>query len=69
MNYIGRNIIILGFVLIVIGLLMILGHKLGFSKLPGDIFIKKGSVTFFFPIVSCLILSLILSLILNLFRR
>jgi hypothetical protein len=38
------------------------------GKLPGDIFIKRGHATFYFPIVTCLALSLIVSLISRLFR-
>jgi len=65
----GKMILTLGIVFVVMGLFLILGGKFGLGKLPGDIYIKKGNVTFFFPIVSSIILSIILSLILNLFRR
>jgi hypothetical protein len=69
LDSLGKMILTFGIVLVVIGLFMIVGGKLGLGKLPGDIFIKRGNVTFFFPIVSSIIISLILSLILNLFRR
>lgn len=69
MDSLGKMILTLGIVFVVMGLFLILGGKFGLGKLPGDIYIKKGNVTFFFPIVSSIILSIILSLILNLFRR
>ncbi|WP_072744589.1 DUF2905 domain-containing protein [Sporanaerobacter acetigenes] len=65
----GRTLITIGVVLLIIGGIMILGEKVGLGKLPGDIFIQKGNFTFFFPIVSSIVISLILTLILNLFRR
>ncbi|WP_443217490.1 DUF2905 domain-containing protein [Sporolactobacillus sp. CQH2019] len=49
---------ITGAVLFVIGLCWPL-----IGRLPGDIFIKKGNVTFMFPIVTCIVISLVLSLI------
>ncbi|HEX68501.1 MAG TPA: DUF2905 domain-containing protein, partial [bacterium] len=41
----------------------------GFGKLPGDILIKKKNFTFYFPLATCLILSILLTLILNLIFR
>jgi Protein of unknown function (DUF2905) len=58
------------------GLIMILGFALwsGFGaawlgRLPGDIRIERGNSTFYFPIVTCLIISILFSLILSFFRR
>ena len=67
MGSFGKLFISIG--LIIIGGIFLLGEKFGLGKLPGDIFIQKGNFTFFFPIVSTLIISLILTLILNLFKR
>ncbi|KRD91795.1 hypothetical protein ASE51_01400 [Bacillus sp. Root147] len=53
-----KMLIILGGILVVIGLLW---QFVG--KLPGDIFIKKGNTTFYFPIVTCILVSVVLSLI------
>ncbi|WP_210622012.1 DUF2905 domain-containing protein, partial [Staphylococcus aureus] len=39
------------------------------GKVPGDIFVKKGNVTFFFPVVTCIIISVVLSILINLFGR
>ncbi len=69
LDSLGKMILTLGIALVFIGLLLMIGGKLGLGKLPGDILIRKGNVTFFFPIVSSIILSLILSLIFNLLRK
>lgn len=69
-DYFGRMILTFGIVLVVIGGLMLLGGKLfGLGRLPGDIFIQKGNFSFYFPLVTCIILSIVLTIILNLFRR
>ncbi|AGE64369.1 DUF2905 domain-containing protein [Bacillus subtilis] len=59
-----KIIMILGAVLLIIGAVL---HFVG--KMPGDIFVKKGNVTFFFPVVICIIISVVLSILLNLFGR
>jgi hypothetical protein len=69
MGSFGKLFISIGLIMIIIGGIFLLGEKFGLGKLPGDIFIQKGNFTFFFPIVSTLIISLILTLILNLFKR
>ncbi|WP_456324069.1 DUF2905 domain-containing protein [Desulfonauticus submarinus] len=68
---IGKFLILLGFLLIGIGVIFLLGDKLGFrfGGLPGDIVYKKGNFTFYFPWVTCLIVSMVLTLILSIFRR
>lgn len=65
----GRMILLMGVVLVLVGGILILGDKFGLGKLPGDIFIQKGNFTFFFPIVSTLIISIILTLLLNIFKK
>ena len=61
--------IIFGVVLIAAGLLWPLLHRIGLGRLPGDIVIERENFRFYFPIVTCLLLSVLLSLILWLFRR
>ena len=63
----SRTLIIVGIVLVGVGLLMKLGLPIG--RLPGDIVIRRGSGSFYFPIVTCLIVSVVLSLIAMLVRR
>jgi len=69
MNSFGKLFVIIGLFMIVLGGILILGERFGFGKLPGDIFIERENFTFFFPIVSSLIISLILTLLLNIFRK
>jgi hypothetical protein len=67
---IGKIFFIIGAVLLVLGALYTFLPNLGFPpKLPGDILMKRGNFTFYFPIVTSILLSIILSIILNLFLR
>ena len=63
----GKLIIGAGIVLVALGTLMLLFGKIG--GLPGDIHIRRGNFTFFFPIVTCIVLSLVLTLVLQLVVR
>jgi DUF2905 family protein len=70
----GRMLLILGIVLVGVGALLVFGAKLPFrlGRLPGDIVYQGRKSTFYFPIVTCLVVSLALTLffwIINLFRR
>ena len=72
MNFaqLGEMLIGFGALMIVLGGAMVLLGKIpGLGKLPGDILIKGEHGSFYFPIVSCIILSVLLSIILNLFNR
>ena len=62
-----RFFILAGLVLVAIGLVMKLGVP--FGRLPGDIVIQRGNSTFYFPIVTCIVLSVALSILAALFRR
>jgi len=62
----GKFLVITGVVLVGLGLLLMAGAKvasLGIGKLPGDIAYKGKNVTFYFPVVTCLVLSVVLTLI------
>ena len=70
MSEMGRWFILGGVLLIVVGaLLLSLGKIPGVGKLPGDIIIKKDNFSFYFPLTTCLLISLILSIILYLWNR
>lgn len=60
----ARFLIVLGLVILVVGLLWPYLSKLGLGRLPGDIVIERENTTFYFPLVTCLLLSVVLSLIL-----
>ena len=64
-----RWLVAIGLMLVVIGLLWPLLSKLGLGRLPGDIVIERGNVRFYFPIVTCLIISIVLSFFLWLLNR
>lgn len=63
----GKLLLITGLVIAGVGLLMMAG--IPFGRLPGDIVIRKGSGTFYFPLVTCIVLSIVLTLLLSFLRR
>jgi len=64
----GRVLVVLGIALVILGLA--LSGKLPFlGRLPGDIRIQRDGFTFYFPLASCLLLSVLVSLVLTLFRK
>ena len=70
MPELGKFLVILGAVIVILGLLLWTGIGSGFlGKLPGDIRIERGNSAFYFPIVTCIIISIVLSLLFSLFRR
>jgi ribose/xylose/arabinose/galactoside ABC-type transport system permease subunit len=70
MHELGKLLVILGTIVLVVGLALWSGFGGGWlGRLPGDIRIERGSSAFYFPIVTCIIISIALSLILSLFRR
>jgi hypothetical protein len=60
----ARGLITLGLVILVVGLLWPYLSRLGLGRLPGDIVIERGNMTFYFPLMTCLLVSLLLSLVL-----
>jgi DUF2905 family protein len=61
----GKLLIAIGLMLVVVGAVLYAGSKLPFrlGRLPGDILVQGKSSTFYFPIVTCLVLSLVLTLL------
>ena len=66
---ISRFLITLGLAILVIGLLWPVLGKIGLGRLPGDIVIRRDNFSFYFPIVTCLLVSVALSLILWIVNR
>jgi len=64
-----RFLIGLGLVILVAGISWPLLPRMGLGRLPGDIIIQRGGTTFYFPIVTCIIVSIALSALLWLFNR
>ena len=65
----SRWLIGIGLALVVLGLLWPWLSRLGLGRLPGDIVIERGAFRFYFPIVTCLVVSVLVSLILWLLNR
>ncbi|WP_232697314.1 DUF2905 domain-containing protein [Brevibacillus daliensis] len=65
----GKTLMIIGGALLLIGLLWQVGGRFfPLGRLPGDIVVEKENVKFYFPIVTCILLSIVLSLIMYLVR-
>jgi DUF2905 family protein len=70
MSDLGRLLILLGAVLLALGVLLTVAGKIPWlGRLPGDIYYKSDHVTFYFPFVTCLLISVVLSLLFYWFRR
>jgi len=71
MQEIGKFVVILGVLLVVVGVLLwrFPGLFAWVGKLPGDIAVQKGNFSFYFPVVTCIVVSIILTLLSWLFRR
>ena len=68
----GKFFILLGLAFVGVGLLIILLSRFSFfrlGRLPGDIFFKRGEFSFYFPLTTCILLSLLLTLILSLLSK
>ena len=63
----ARALIALGVLLVAAGVLIKLGVPIG--RLPGDIVIHRGSSTFYFPLVTCIIVSIVLTVLAAVFRK
>ena len=66
---IQKTLIIIGVLFILVGLLYPFLKDLGLGKLPGDIIVKKENSSFYFPIVTCIVVSVVISLILMFFKK
>lgn len=63
----GKTLVVVGVLIAAVGLVMMAGVPLG--RLPGDIVFRRGNVTFAFPIVTSVVISLVLTLLFTFFRR
>jgi hypothetical protein len=70
MSDLGRWLIIVGLLLALVGAVLWLSPKIPWlGRLPGDITLKRENFTFYFPLGTCILISIILSLVLYLFRK
>lgn len=65
----ARFLVIAGLVLLLAGLLWPFLARIGLGRLPGDIVVQRGGTTFYFPLATCVIISIVLSVLFWLFNR
>jgi len=66
----GKALIYLGILAVVVGVFFLLGGRLPWlGHLPGDLTIEREGYTFYFPLTTCILISVIISLVLYFFRR
>ena len=66
MEGLGKILLIVGGIIVILGLVLVFSQHIPFfGKLPGDIFVKKDGFSFYFPIVTLLILSILITIIVN----
>jgi Protein of unknown function (DUF2905) len=63
----GKTLILVGLGIAALGVLVLLG--IPFGRLPGDIYIRRGSFSFYFPLATSIVVSIVLTILLALFRR
>lgn len=69
MRDLGRLLIVAGAVLLAVGIAVTILPRFGIGRLPGDFVYRKGNFTFYFPLMTSILLSLALTLLFWLFRR
>lgn len=65
----GRFLVVTGVMLILIGLFLTAGGRLGLGRLPGDISVSRGNLRIYIPLGSCILLSVALTILFWLFAR
>jgi hypothetical protein len=66
----GRTLVLLGGFIALVGFVLLLApHVPWLGRLPGDVYVRRERFTFYFPIVTCLVVSVVLTLLVNLFFR
>lgn len=66
----GKTLMIFGAVLLVVGAVLHFGGKIPWlGRLPGDIHVEKENFSFYFPVVTSILLSIVLTVVINLFTR
>ena len=70
MEALGKFLVLVGVTITIVGAALWAGFGKGWlGRLPGDINIERGSSGFYFPIVTCILISIVLTILLNIFRR
>ncbi len=66
---IGRILLVIGLLIAAAGLVLVLGGKLPFGRLPGDLSGSRGGFSWYVPLVSSLVISVVLTIVLNIVLR
>lgn len=70
LSSLGKALVIAGLVIAGVGMVLILAPRVPWlGRLPGDILIKKDNFRFFFPVTTCIVISILLTLLFYLFRK
>ena len=69
MPQLGKLLVVFGVIAVALGALLWSGLGNWMGKLPGDIRIERSNTGFYFPIVTCIVISIVLSFLMTLFRR
>ncbi len=63
----GKTLVVIGLLIVGAGLVMMAGFPIG--RLQGDLVVRRGNVSFYFPLATCIVLSILLTLLFAIFRR
>ena len=66
---VSKWLITVGLILVAAGLLWPLMSKLGLGRLPGDIVVRRDGFSLYFPLMTCLVISVVVSILIWIFRR
>lgn len=66
---VGKMLLVIGALIALVGLIIIFLGRFGLGRLPGDIIIEKENFIFYFPLVTCVVISIILSFLIRVFFR
>ena len=70
MQGLGRLLIVFGLVIVAVGVVLLVADRIpGVGRLPGDLVVRRGPFTFYFPLATSIVLSVLLTILLNLFWR
>jgi len=70
MEQIGKTFVLFGAIILVVGVILMFAGKIpGIGRLPGDILIRRGNFTFYFPLATSILVSLILTLLFSILAR
>ncbi len=65
----GKLLLVGGGLIALVGLFILLFGRLGLGRLPGDVFIQRENISFYFPLTTMILVSIVLTIIINLIKR